>query len=139
QRRAVVPATPPSRVARVVVPWRGRSSGVLVEIARARGGKTTPKEEFPGESAARRIPATDERTDFWLHLTSPTEVGTSIFLHRLRAAEIPFAQLQSEGPGAAILSRVREKWSTQWTPATEVALVEKIVHGQTIAQVCETK
>jgi len=72
-------------------------------------------------------------------LTSATEVGTSIFLHRLRAADIPFAQLQSEGPGAAILSRVREKWSTQWTPATEVALVEKIVHGQTIAQVCETK
>ena len=119
--------------------WRSRIIGASVGKVSARIGKTSLQEEFRREVAARRIPATDEKTDFWLHLTSATEVGTSIFLHRLRAADIPFAQLQSEGPGAAILSRVREKWSTQWTPATEVALVEKIVHGQTIAQVCETK
>jgi len=119
--------------------WRWRIIGASVGKVSARIGKTSLQEEFRREVAARRIPATDEKTDFWLHLTSPMEVGTSIFLHRLRAAEIPFAQLQSEGQGAAILSRVREKWSTQWTPATEVSLVEKIVHGQTIAQVCETK
>lgn len=119
--------------------WRWRIIGASVGKVSARIGKTSLQEEFRREVATRRIPATDEKTDFWLHLTSPTEIGTSIFLHRLRAADVPFAQLQSEGPGAAILSRVREKWSTQWTPATEVALVERIVHGQTIAQVCETK
>ena len=119
--------------------WRWRIIGASVGKVSARIGNTSLQEEFRREVAVRRIPATDERTDFWLHLTSPAEIGTSIFLHRLRAAEIPFAQLQSEGPGAAILSRVREKWSTQWTPATEVALVERIVHGETIARVSETK
>src|SRR3989442_2173750 len=111
--------------------WRSRIIGASVGKVSARIGKTSLQEEFRREVAARRIPATDEKTDFWLHLTSPTEVGTSIFLHRLRAAEIPFAQLQSEGQGAAILSRVREKWATQWTPATKVALVDRTFHGQT--------
>src|SRR3989442_11658652 len=138
-RRPAVPCMVQGRSAVVEEAWRWRIIGASVGKVSARIGNTSLQEEFRREVAVRRIPATDERTDFWLHLTSPAEIGTSIFLHRLRAAEIPFAQLQSEGPGAAILSRVREKWSTQWTPPTEVALVERIVHGEPTARASEAK
>ena len=119
--------------------WRGRIIGNAIGKVSSIVGKTSLQEEFRREVGARRIPATDDKSDFWLHLTSDTGIGTSIFLHRLRASKIPFAVLESDASRAALLSRVREKWGTQWTPSTEIALVENIVFGQTIAQVCEAK
>jgi hypothetical protein len=37
--------------------------------------------------------------------------------------------------GYAALSRVREGWEAQWTPATDVALIEKIVLGDSLERV----
>ena len=37
--------------------------------------------------------------------------------------------------GFAALSRSKEAWMAQWTPATDVSLVEKIVLGETLEQV----
>ncbi len=100
-------------------------------------GRTSLQEEFHREVETRKIPASDESADFWLHMTSGAHVGTSVFLHRLRVAQVPFAHRISEGRGVDLLSQVREKWTTQWTPATEIALIEKVVLGQTLSQVCE--
>src|SRR5262249_25726817 len=37
--------------------------------------------------------------------------------------------------GYAALSRAREAWEAQWTPATDMALVENIVYGNSLADV----
>jgi hypothetical protein len=41
--------------------------------------------------------------------------------------------------GHAALARVREAWEGQWTPSTDVALVERIVDGDSLQQVCERR
>jgi hypothetical protein len=94
---------------------------------------------------ARRLPRTDSPETFSLRLNNDVEVGSSVFLHRLRVAGIPYASLQGAGQqrgappqeagGYAALTRVRESWQSQWTPSTDVALVEKIVLGDTLEAV----
>ena len=69
-----------------------------------------------------------------------------MLLHRLRLADVPYASFRGAGTGRragdadapgglAALGRVREAWTAQWTPATDVALVEQVVLGDTLAQV----
>ena len=85
-----------------------------------------------------------------LHLNNPVEVGTSVFLHRLRIGGISYANHVGvraggggrggaaggeEAGGAAALARPRETWEVQWTPATEASLVESIVRGSTLVEV----
>lgn len=106
------------------------------------------QEEFWREVRERKLPATDSPESFTLKLTNETEVGTSVFLHRLRIAGIPYASYLGTQRGAAgrakkddpadaqlFLAQVSEAWEAQWTPATDVALVEKIVLGDTLEQV----
>lgn len=117
----------------------------------ARVGQNSLQEEFWREIKFRKLPELDEPESFVLHLSNPVEVGSSIFLHRLRIAEIPYAnfagrerfirgqsdeELEHAG-GHAALARAREAWEAQWTPATDVALVEKIVLGESLAAVTE--
>jgi len=67
-------------------------------------------------------------------------------------AEVPYAgyagsqsvasrgkQADDEPGGYAAFSRVREHWEVQWTPATEVALAERVIYGESFAEVCERK
>lgn len=113
----------------------------------ARIGKNSLQEEFWREVEERRLPRTDCAEDFVLKLGDPVQVETSVFLHRLRVARIPYATFagttvargaaREEPGGIAALSRAREGWQAQWTPATDVALVERIVLGETLAQVCQ--
>ncbi|AKT36080.1 DUF5682 family protein [Chondromyces crocatus] len=111
-------------------------------------GKTSLQEEFWREVGQRRLPATDAPESFTLKLTNETEVGTSVFLHRLRIADIPYASYLGTQRGSGrrtpqgatvdaqtFLAQVSEAWEVQWTPATDVALVEKIVLGSTLEQV----
>src|SRR5262245_42042761 len=106
----------------------------------ARIGRNALQEEFWREVRERRLPGTDAPEQFALHPHNEIEIGTSIFLHRLRLAGIPYATFQGTrgtSPGAAkaaeaaggfaALSRARESWEAQWTPATDVGLVERIV------------
>jgi hypothetical protein len=69
------------------------------------------------------------------------QVATSLFLHRLRIADVPYStyrgsSVTDEAGGFSALTRTREAWQAQWTPATDVALVERIVLGDRLAEVC---
>jgi uncharacterized protein DUF5682 len=111
-------------------------------------GRSSLEAEFWGEVRARNLPSEDHLEAFTLKLNNPTEVGTSIFLHRLRIAGVPYASFTPDMPGSRsrtdeeaggrdALSRAREGWQAQWTPATDVALVEKIVFGDSLVHVAE--
>ena len=107
----------------------------------ARIGRNSLQEEFWREVRARRLPETDALESLTLVLANEVEIGTSTFLHRLRVAGVPYATHRStqrgsdEAGGIAALTRVREGWEAQWTPATDIALVEAIIQGETIAEV----
>ena len=116
----------------------------------SRIGKNSLQEEFWREVEQRRLPRTDSVETFALKLNEPVQVHTSVFLHRLRVAGIPYAsyigkQVGRRGAGSRTppepagevdaLTRVSEAWEAQWTPSTDVALVEKIVLGDTLEQV----
>lgn len=122
--------------------------GKTVGKVGARIGKNSLQDEFWRELRARGLPATDEREAFTLKLGDVVQVDTSVFLHRLRLADVPYATYrgsqgvasQAAAPddtagGFDALARVREHWEAQWTPSTDVALVERIIHGDTLAQV----
>ncbi|APR85130.1 Hypothetical protein A7982_10479 [Minicystis rosea] len=112
--------------------------------------KNSLQEEFWREVRERRLPATDSVEQFTLKLHNPIEVGTSVFLHRLLVAGIPYASfkrtqaLRGQKASAArpeeatpeeALKRTNEVWEAQWTPSTDVALVQQIVLGETVAEV----
>ena len=130
---------------------------VLIGDARGRitprVGRTPLQEEFYATAQELRLPLQDAPRTTMLHMVTPVEAAGSVFLHRLALAEIPFArELQSglggprpgaAGPGAAPLaplapleqlSRVRERWELQWTPATDAALIERTAWGSTLAE-----
>jgi Family of unknown function (DUF5682) len=114
----------------------------------SRIGRNALQEEFWREVRERRLPGTDAAERFALHLHNEIEIGTSIFLHRLRLAGIPYAtfhgtrgtatgsaRTEEAAGGFAALSRARESWEAQWTPATDAGLVERIVFGNTLQDV----
>lgn len=117
----------------------------------ARIGRNSLQQEFWREVKERRLPATDEPARFALKMADGVQVETSVFLHRLRVADIPYAVFQGTQTGGArgakvetetaggfaALSRVREGWEAQWTPSTDAALVERIVLGDDLRSVCE--
>jgi hypothetical protein len=115
-------------------------------------GKNSLQEEFAREVEQRKLPEQDEPQAFVLKLKEPIQVQTSIFLHRLRVSGVPYAsyigkQIGKDGSRRTqagrqekageidALTRVSEAWEAWWTPATNVALVEKIVLGDTLEQV----
>jgi Family of unknown function (DUF5682) len=101
-------------------------------------GRNSLQEEFWATVARHRLARTDEAEAVALRLADPSHVEISTFLHRLRILEIPYAALADTAKGALEgLSRVREAWQCQWTPATEVALVQVIVHGESFPVACE--
>ena len=125
----------------------GRSVGKVA----SRIGRNSLQEEFWREVEERRLPRTDAPEEFTLKLGDPVQVQASIFLHRLRVADVPYAAYrgtqsaglrtgsapEDEAGGYAALSRMKEAWQAQWTPSTDVALVERIVFGETLEQVCQ--
>jgi hypothetical protein len=125
--------------------WQSVIGRAVGRVA-TRVGQSSLQEEFWREVRARRLPETDTPESFALHLTNDVEIGSSVFLHRLRVAGVPCANYvgaQRTGAGSeetagghAALTRVREVWEAQWTPSVDVALIEKIVLGDTLAQVC---
>jgi len=114
----------------------------------SRIGRNALQEEFWREVRQRRLPSTDAPETFALHLNNDVEISTSVFLHRLRVAGVAYATFQGAraatmassksaeaAGGFAALGRARESWEAQWTPATDVALVERIVFGNTLQEV----
>jgi len=117
----------------------------------ARIGKNSLQSEFWREVDERRLPRTDSLEGFSLKLTEPVQVATSVFLHRLRVVGVPYASYlgkqagnrpsRSRGAPAEAageidaLNRMSEAWEAQWTPSTDVALIERIVLGNTLEEV----
>lgn len=124
--------------------WPGVIGRNVGRVA-SRIGKNSLQEEFWRDVRTRRLPESDAPERFSLRLNNEVEVGASVFLHRLRIAEVPYATwsgttaggkaAKEEAGGHAALSRAREAWEAQWTPATDVSLVEKIVLGDTLEAV----
>jgi hypothetical protein len=113
----------------------------------SRIGHNSLQEEFWREVRERELPVKDSPEQFKLRLSNEIEVSTSVFLHRLRIAGVPYASFagtqmtqsrrapaQPAG-GYAALGRVTEVWEARWTPATDMGLVEKIVLGDSFEQV----
>lgn len=117
----------------------------------ARIGKNSLQAEFWREIEARRLPRTDSLEPFSLKLNEPVQVATSVFLHRLHVAGVPYAAFvgkqlgtrsgrgraapAEEAGGIDALTRVTEAWEAQWTPSTDIALIERIVLGNTLEEV----
>lgn len=135
-----------------IAPFLGAAAfGRRIGRVATRLGRNSLQEEFWREVRERRLPSADSPEAFVLKLVNDVEVGTSVFLHRLRVGGIPYAAFRGaraaqggrsapaeEAPGGlAALSRMRESWEAQWTPATDAALVEKIVLGNTLVDVVE--
>jgi Family of unknown function (DUF5682) len=107
-------------------------------------GKNSLQEEFWTTLAHYRLPKSDEAETVGLRLSDPLHVDISIFLQRLRTLNIPYAALTQQKRAASrtsasfeSLSRVRETWQCQWTPSTEIALIEAIVLGESLATATE--
>jgi hypothetical protein len=126
----------------------GKRIGRLAKSA----GRNTLQQEFWDTVDHFRLPRVDEPEVVSLRLTDPAQAAASVFLHRLRVADVPYAVFlgsqqvstraragSEEAGGFGALSRVREHWETQWTPATDVALIERIVFGERLVQVCERR
>ncbi len=110
----------------------------------ARVGEGPQQAEFWREVRARRLPDRDEPEELALSLVDDVQIQSSVFLHRLRVADVPYASFRGVGRdrreatgagGLDALTRVREGWTAQWTPATDVALVEKVVLGDSLHDV----
>lgn len=109
-------------------------------------GRTPLQTEFYATAQRLNLPVVDAPRQILVHLPMPKEAAQSVFLHRLVAAEIPFArELQSgiggggrmaQGGALAGLGRAREKWELCWTPSTDAGLVERNAWGSTLAEVC---
>lgn len=128
--------------------WRGVLGHRVGKVAE-RIGRSSLQEEFWREVNRRDLPRDDRPEEIALLLREPRAVETSVFLHRLRLCGVPYAAYQGTyrgkatpaeladpgGPGA--LSRMRESWEAQWSPSTDIALVERIALGNTLQQVTE--
>ena len=57
------------------------------------------------------------------------DLNRSSFFHRLRILQIPFVTIRRNRQDAATWS---EKWALQWSPESEIALVEAVLLGETV-------
>lgn len=125
----------------------GRRVGRLGSAA----GRNSLQREFAEGLQKFGFPHRDELETVTLRLADTTQAAASLFLHRLRVADVPYASYAGsqsvvsqakqgdEAGGYGALTRVREHWQVQWTPATEVALAERVIYGENFAEVCERK
>jgi len=133
------------QAAAVEAPLRAIMVGDAVGAVTPQIGRTPLQVEFYETVRRLGVPVLDTPKPLLLHMVQAEEASVSIFLHRLKAAAIPFAaQVESGlgGRGRSVsadplehLRRVREKWELQWSPATDAHLVEQTARGSTLAEV----
>ena len=112
-----------------------RSSGARSSARAAAARPTSPrtftlKLERPGAGRDQRVPAPAARRGRPVRELRRHAGGRGARAAR-RAARRPAASTRSP--------RVREAWEAQWTPSTDVALVETIVLGDTLVQVASAR
>ncbi len=151
-RGKVTPGLDEAREAAIATFGRGDAAMIDAALVPTTVGRTVGKvgakvgegplqAEFWREVRARRLPDSDSPEDVALVLNDDVQIATSVFLHRLRLADVPYASFvgagrqEGEAGGLDALTRVREQWIAQWTPATDVTLVEQVVLGDSLADV----
>jgi hypothetical protein len=83
--------------------------------------KTTVKQELALDLRENRQAKTEEAAFL--------DLARSSFLHRLRVLEVPFATQVSARQQSATWA---ERWNVQWSPESEIALVEAVLLGETV-------
>jgi hypothetical protein len=83
--------------------------------------KTTVKQELVLDLRENRQAKTEE--------TAFLDLNRSSFFHRLRVLEIGFAQPVSTREQS---TNWKERWNLQWSPESEIALVEAVLLGETV-------
>ncbi len=139
-REKRAPGVEEIREAAVACLLRGAASRVVQDVlvgdqvgrVSAKAGKNPLQREFLAEVQRRGLPLADAPREVRLRLGRPPDIGTSIFLHRLRIARIPYAELLSA-------TNARERWKLRWSPAVDRALGESLRVGETLERVCERR
>jgi hypothetical protein len=75
------------------------------------------------------VMAKDKRKKFTFDLRVPVDDRRSIFFHRLVQLGIPMARRIDESTSQLMF---RETWTVEWSPKTDVSLIEKNLHGDTV-------
>jgi len=83
--------------------------------------KTTVKQELTLDLRENRQAKTEEAAFL--------DLGRSSFFHRLRVLEIGFAQPVATHQQSTTWA---ERWNLQWSPESEIALVEAVLLGETV-------
>jgi hypothetical protein len=115
--------------------WQETLIGAEVGTLPARTAQTPLQKEFYSEVQRLGLPLQDLPKTVQLRLTEPSDQVISVFLHRLRIAEIPYGIQQETMDAYRMLSAVREKWEVAWSPLTDARLIEQSAFGSTLAEV----
>jgi hypothetical protein len=83
--------------------------------------KSTVKQELPLDLRENRRAKSDDAAFL--------DLARSSFFHRLRVLEVPFAAPLAVRQQAATWA---ESWQLQWSPESEIALVEAVLLGETV-------
>jgi hypothetical protein len=118
--------------------------------------RTPLQQDFYSSTDRMRIPRADSVRELkYLYLYKPFELKRSTFLHRLQVIGVPFGTLAQSGradlDGARLkhdrsvsqdqlgyehLQSMVENWNVQWTPHTDIRLIELSIEGDRIREVC---
>ncbi len=118
--------------------------------------RTPLQQDFYAATSRLRLPLADspKKLDA-LRLSEPRDLQRSVFLHRLQVAGVSFATLSrsgraefqqgssryQQGVGANNLNfdhlrNMMEIWEVQWTPHTDIRLIELSIEGDRLRDVC---
>ncbi|HEY7348587.1 MAG TPA: DUF5682 family protein [Ktedonobacterales bacterium] len=118
--------------------------------------RTPLQQDFYTSTSRLRLPLADspKKLDA-LRLTEPRDLQRSVFMHRLQVAGVTFATLSRSGraefqqstsrhqQGVSAdnlnfdhLRNMMEIWEVQWTPHTDIRLIELSIEGDRLRDVC---
>lgn len=118
--------------------------------------RTPLQQDFYASTSRLRLPLADspKKLDA-LRLQEPRDLQRSVFLHRLQVAGVAFATLSrsgraefqrstsrhTQGVSADTLNfdhlrNMMEIWEVQWTPHTDIRLIELSIEGDRLRDVC---
>ncbi|HLV97720.1 MAG TPA: DUF5682 family protein [Ktedonobacterales bacterium] len=120
--------------------------------------RTPLQQDFYAGTSRLRIPLADSPKKLDkppMRLQDPRDLQRSVFLHRLQVAGVPFATLSRSGraefqhsssrhtQGVSAdnlnfdhLRNMMEIWEVQWTPHTDIRLIELSIEGDRVRDVC---
>jgi hypothetical protein len=85
--------------------------------------------DLAAQQRRARLKPNADPTTVELDLRTPTARARSVLLHRLRALEVPWGQVE-EGRGSS--GTFRETWSLRWEPELTIRVIERSAHGTTV-------